>query len=269
MPTIWDMFNLKDQVAIVTGGAGRLGSQMAEAFAEAGANVVIASRNLDHCRQKAQDIGARHPKIETLPCRLDVTAPDSWRELVGAVTAKFGKIDILVNNAYSGALRPFEQMTLEEFESATRGALSSTFLGSQAVAPAMKAQNHGVIINISSIYGVVSPDHRIYGHTGMNNPCNYGAAKAGIIQLTRWLAAYLAADGIRVNSISPGGFYNEKLREVPDYESVFVKNYVHKTPLGRMGGETDLKGAAVFLASSASEYITGQNLMVDGGWTAW
>lgn len=103
----------------------------------------------------------------------------------------------------------------------------------------------------------------------MNNPCNYGAAKAGIIQLTRWLATYLGADGIRVNSISPRGFYNENLKEVADYEGVFVKNYHHKTPLDRMGGETDLKGAAVFLASLASEYITGHNLVVDGGWTAW
>ncbi|MGH9396682.1 MAG: SDR family oxidoreductase [Terriglobia bacterium] len=267
MPTLWDLFDLTDQVAIVTGGAGRLGSQICEGLAEAGAHVVVASRSLERCQQKAQDLNAQHPKALALP--LDATVPESWQRLTQAVMAKFGRIDILVNNAYSGSLRSFEEMTLEEFESAAHGALSSVFLGSQAVAPAMKARRKGAMVNIASIYGMVSPDHRIYGQTGFNSPCNYGAAKAGIIQLTRWLATYLGGGGIRVNCISPGGFYNEKLREAPDYEDVFVKNYSHKTPLGRMGGETDLKGAAVFLASSASEYITGHNLVVDGGWTAW
>lgn len=267
MPTLWDLFDLTDQVAIVTGGAGRLGSQICDGLAEAGAHVVVASRSLERCQKKAQELSAQHPKA--LALALDVTVPESWRQLTQEVIANFGRIDILVNNAYSGSLRPFEEMTLEEFESATRGALSSVFLGSQAVSPTMKARRKGAMINIASIYGVVSPDHRIYGKTGFNNPCNYGAAKAGIIQLTRWLATYLAAGGIRVNCISPGGFHNKDLSEVTDYEDVFVKNYCHKTPLGRMGGETDLKGAAVFLASAASEYITGHNLVVDGGWTAW
>lgn len=267
MPTIQELFDLRGQVAIVTGGAGRLGSQMCDGLAEAGAHVVVASRRLQPCQHKAEELTAKG--VEASVRMIDVTVPDSWRDLINAVREELGRIDILINNAYSGRLKRFEEMTLEDFESATRGALSSVFLGSQAVAPIMKAQRKGTIINIASIYGIVSPDHRIYGRTGMNSPCNYGAAKAGVAQLTRWLATYLAPDGIRVNCISPGGFYNEKFRELQDYESVFVENYRHKTPLGRMGGETDLKGATVFLASSASEYMTGQNLVIDGGWTIW
>ncbi len=254
-------------MAIVTGGAGKLGSQMADALAEAGAHIVVASRNLDKCRAKAEALSAAH--AEALPVAVDVTSQDSVRRMIDAVMERFGRIDILVNNAYSAQAKPFEQMSAEEFESASRGALTSTFLCSQAVAPAMRAQRSGAIVNIASIYGLVSPDHRIYGRSGLDNPCNYGPAKAGVIQFTRWLAAYLAPDGIRVNAITPGGFYNPQFHERLDYEDVFVANYRHKTPLGRMGNETDLKGAVVFLSSAASEYVTGQNLVVDGGWTIW
>jgi NAD(P)-dependent dehydrogenase (short-subunit alcohol dehydrogenase family) len=267
MSNVWDLFRLKESVAIVTGGAGKLGGQMADALAEAGAHVVVASRNLDKCRAKAGALSSAH--AEALGVAVDVTSQESVRGMIDAVMQRFGRIDILINNAYSAQAKPFEQMSAEEFESASRGALTSTFLCSQAVAPAMRAQHNGAIVNIASIYGLVSPDHRIYGRSGLDNPCNYGPAKAGVIQFTRWLAAYLAPDGIRVNAITPGGFYNPQFRERLDYEDVFVANYQHKTPLGRMGNETDLKGAVVFLSSAASEYVTGQNLVVDGGWTIW
>lgn len=267
MTTVSQLFSLENKVAIVTGGAGRLGSQICDGLAEAGAHVVIASRNLERCQQNADELRAKGANSH--PFYLDVTVPASWQQLVQTVMDKLGRIDILVNNAYSGSHRRFEEMTLEEFESASRGAISSVFLGSQAVVHHMREIRQGAIINISSIYGVVAPDHRIYGRTGLNSPCNYGAAKAGIIQLTRWLATYLASEGIRVNCISPGGFYDKKLRERPDYDDIFVKNYCRGTPLGRMGRESDLKGVVVFLASAAAQYITGQNLVVDGGRTAW
>lgn len=267
MSSVWDLFRLKECVAIVTGGAGKLGGQMADALAEAGAHIVVASRNLDKCRAKAETLSAAH--AEAWPVAVDVTDEESVRRMINAVMERFGRIDVLVNNAYSAKATPFEQMTAEEFESASRGALTSTFLCSRAVAPAMRAQRSGAIVNIASIYGLVSPDHRIYGRSGLDNPCNYGPAKAGVLQFTRWLAAYLAPDGIRVNAITPGGFYNPQFRERLDYEDVFVANYRHKTPLGRMGNETDLKGAVVFLSSAASEYVTGQNIVVDGGWTIW
>ena len=190
MSSVWDLFRLKECVAIVTGGAGKLGGQMADALAEAGAHIVVASRNLDKCRAKAEALSAAH--AEAWPVAVDVTDEESVRRMIDAVMERFGRIDILVNNAYSAKAKPFEQMTAEEFESASRGALTSTFLCSQAVAPAMRAQRSGAIVNIASIYGLVSPDHRIYGRSGLDNPCNYGPAKAGVLQFTRWLAAYLA-----------------------------------------------------------------------------
>ncbi|MFB3825823.1 MAG: SDR family oxidoreductase [Bryobacteraceae bacterium] len=263
MPHIRELFDLRERVAIVTGGAGKLGGQMCDALAEAGARVVVASRDLEKCRRKAESLPGGSA------VQVDVTGEASVRRMAEMVLAQSGRIDILVNNAYSGAAARFEQMSAAEFESAARGALTSTFLCSQAVAPAMRAAGRGAIVNIASIYGMVSPDHRIYGRSGIDNPCNYGPAKAGVIQFTRWLATYLAPDGVRVNAITPGGFYNPAFHERPDYEDVFVANYRHKTPLGRMGGESDLKGAVVFLASDASRYVTGQNLVVDGGWTAW
>ena len=241
-----------------------MGSQICDSLAEGGAHVVVTSRNLERCRLKAQEISKKY--AEALAVRADVTQPASVTEMVRQVTSRFGRIDILVNNAYSGVLKPFEDMTLEQFESGTHGGLSSVFLCSRAAGDAMKLHHGGVIINIASIYGMVSPDHRIYGKSGLNSPCNYGAAKAGIIQLTRWLATYFGPYDIRVNCISPGGFFKAGY---PDYENVSVKNYCARTPLGRMGNETDLKGAIVYLASRASEYVTGHNLVVDGGWTAW
>jgi len=265
--TVWDLFSLEGKVAIVTGGAGKLGSQMCDALAEAGAHVVVASRNLKNCQRKARELTEKHK--ESIAVQVDVTDKQSVQAMVEAVLQHFGRIDILVNNAYSGLSAPFEEMTPQQWKSALDGAMTSTFLCSQAVSKVMIRQKKGVIINIASIYGIVAPDHRIYGRTGLNSPCNYGPAKAGVIQFTKWLAAYLAPYKIRVNCISPGGFYNEDLRKLPDYEKVFVPNYCSKTPLGRMGDETDLKGVIVFLASDASKWMTGQNIIVDGGWTIW
>ncbi|MBL8233178.1 MAG: SDR family oxidoreductase [Bryobacterales bacterium] len=261
------MFRLDGQVAIVTGGAGKLGSAMCDALAEAGAHVVVAARNLERCEAKAKTLSASGVSAMAVAC--DATVPADVSAMTAKVLDRFGRIDILVNNAYSGRAGKFEEMSLDDFEAAFRGAVSSTFLCSQAVLPAMRNQRRGAIINIASIYGIVSPDQRIYGNSGLNNPCNYGPAKAAVIQFTRWLATYAAPDGIRVNAITPGGFYDAKLSERADYEDVFVPNYAAKTPLGRMGKPQDLKGAVLFLSSDASEWVTGANLVVDGGWTAW
>jgi gluconate 5-dehydrogenase len=265
--TVWDLFSLKGKVAIVTGGAGQLGSQMCDALAEVGAHVVVASRNFKNCQHKARELTGKYN--ESIALQVDVTDKLSVQAMVEAVVQRFGHIDILVNNAYSGLSALFEEMTVEQWKSALDGAMTSTFLCSQAVSKVMMRQKKGVIINIASIYGIVAPDHRIYGRTGINSACNYGPAKAGVIQFTKWLAAYLAPYNIRVNCISPGGFYNEKLKKLPDYEEAFVPNYCSKTPLGRMGDQTDLKGVIVFLASDASKWMTGQNVVVDGGWTIW
>lgn len=262
-----ELFGLKGQVAIVTGGAGKLGSPMCDVLAEAGAHVVVAARNFERCEAKAAVLSASGPEAMAVAC--DATSPAAVSAMVAKVLGRFGRIDVMVNNAYSGRAGSFEEMPLEDFEAAFRGAVSSTFLCSQAVLPAMRRQRRGAIVNIASIYGVVAPHQGIYGRSGLNSPCNYGPAKAAVIQFTRWLATYAAKDGIRVNAITPGGFYDPKLGERPDYEEVFVPNYVAKTPLGRMGKPQDLKGAVLYLASAASEWVTGANLVVDGGWTAW
>ncbi len=268
MGNVFELFRLDGQVAIVTGGAGLLGSQLCDALAEAGAHVVVASRNLERCRTKSDQLRERG-HASPLALSVDVIQRDSVERMVTMVLSEFGRIDILVNNAYSGTSNSFEEMTAEEFDSALRGTLTGCFLCSQAVARPMTQAMHGVIINIASIYGLVSPDQRIYGATGNNSPCNYGPAKAGVIQLTRWLATHLATRGIRVNAISPGGVRNPANQDLPGYDDVFMKNYCARTPLGRLGNETDFKGAVVYLASEASAYVTGHNLVVDGGLTAW
>lgn len=262
-----DLFGLKGHVAIVTGGAGKLGSPMCDVLAEAGAHVVVAARNLERCQAKAAALSASGPEALAVAC--DATRPADVAAMVAKVLDRFGRIDVMVNNAYSGRVGKFEEMSLEDFEAAFRGAVSSTFLCSQAVLPAMRRQKSGAIVNIASIYGVVAPDQGIYGTSGLNSPCNYGPAKAGVIQFTRWLATYVSREGIRVNAITPGGFYDAKLGERPGYEETFVPNYIAKTPLGRMGKPQDLKGAVLYLSSAASEWVTGANLVVDGGWTAW
>lgn len=266
-PTTHELIDMENTVAIVTGATGQLGTQMADALAEAGSNVVIVARTAEDCEKKAADLSEQHTEAIAIPT--DVTDPESVNSMVSEVMDQFGRIDVLVNNAYSGTTAPFEEMSLKEWNAALEGGLTSTFLCSQAVAPIMTRQKKGSIINIGSIYGVVAPNQEIYGDSGLNSPVNYGPVKAGVIQLTRWLATYLANDGVRVNCISPGGFYNEDFEGRPDYTETFVPNYRERTPLGRMGDDSDLKGVIVFFASEASKWVTGQNLLVDGGWTVW
>jgi len=199
-----------------------------------------------------------------------MAAEKNIEEMTKEVIDHFEQIDILVNNAYSGESAPFEEMTVEQWRSALDGAMTSSFLCSRSVCENMKKQNKGAIVNIGSIYGVVAPNQRIYGRAGNNSPPNYGPAKAGVIQFTKWLATYLAEWNIRVNCISPGGFYNhEEADENEYYDRDFASNYRDRTPLGRMGDETDLKGAIALLSSDAGKWITGQNVVVDGGWTVW
>ena len=267
--TVWDLFDLTDRVAVVTGGPGQLGSQMCDALAEAGANVVVASRTYEDCAEKADELSRDYN--EAMPVSVDVTDEESVEEMVAEVTDRFGGIDVLVNNAYqaTGYGVPFEELTKEDWRTTLEGVLTQSFSCSQAALPALRESDHGVIVNVASHYGVVAPDHRVYGDSDINNPPTYGSAKAGVIGFTRWLATYLAAEGIRVNAISPGGFYSEAMADVEAYEDVFVPNYEDRTPLGRMGDETDMKGLVVYLASDASKWMTGQNVVLDGGWTAW
>ena len=260
MAGVFELFRLDDRVAIVTGGAGRLGFQMGSALNEAGAHVVLASRNTARCKEKAAQLAGP----ACIGLHVDITEKDTVQAMVADVLKHFGRIDILVNNAGGAVLASFETMSPEEFRKTIDLNQTGTFLCSQAVLDPMKRQGKGAIVNIASIYGVVGADQRIYEDSGLNSPINYAAAKGGVVNMTRYMASYLAPYKIRVNGIGPGGFF-----EVTDKNRGFAEHYFHRTMLGRQGSDTDLKGAILYLTSDASAYVTGHTLMVDGGWTAW
>ena len=273
--TVQQLFDLTGRVAIVTGGAGLLGKQFSEALVEAGASVVIASRTLENCQAWANELVAyaatlanwrdRDPATAALPLSVNVTDPTSSAAMVAATLDHFGRVDVLVNNAYTrGTPAPPEDLTPEAWSTWLDAGLSGAFYCAQAAAKPMLAQGSGSIINISSMYGVVGTDVRMYP-PGMpvNASAAYGAIKGGLVNLTRTLAVVWAAQGVRVNCISPGGFPSTTVN------TEFYENFVAKIPLNRMGSRNDLKGAVVFLASDAAAYVIGHNLLVDGGWTAW
>jgi len=262
--TLIKMFSLKGKTAIVTGGAGHLGIAFSEALAEAGANVVIASRNKNKCMELAERLRNEYD-INTIGMEIDVSSLDSINKCWEEVDLKTGSIDILVNNATYGASGSIETLSEDDWAKGIDGTINNVFRCTKAVIPYMKQQKSGTIINISSMYGNVSPDPGIYGDSGFDSPPNYGAGKSAIVQFTKYCACHLADHGIRVNCISPGPFPNLDVQK----DKWFIDSLNSKNPLGRIGQPADLKGVAILLASDASSYITGQNIFVDGGWTVW
>jgi NAD(P)-dependent dehydrogenase (short-subunit alcohol dehydrogenase family) len=252
-----DLFSLSGKTALVTGGGRGIGRTIAFALAEAGADVAIASRNLDNCVQVAVEISKSTGRI-AYPDKVDVTSKESITELIGSVRDKFGGIDILVNNSGSTWGAAFEEMPLDKWDQVLRTNLTGTFLVSQAVVPLMKERHWGRIINISSIAGLVSPPDFM-------NTVGYTASKGGIIALTRELAVKLAPAGIVVNAIAPS-FFPSKMTSA--FVQKFRDKIVDGNPTKRMGEEDDLKGVVVFLASQAASFVTGQVIAVDGGYTA-
>jgi NAD(P)-dependent dehydrogenase (short-subunit alcohol dehydrogenase family) len=256
-----ELFSLRDRVALVTGGAGRYGRQICQALAEAGATVIVASRSYDKCEAFAEELREGDSDVEAL--RLDVTDESSLRAASSGIESRWGRLDVLFNSAVVVKAEPVAEHSPEEWARAMESNSTALYRTIRVFGEMMTRQRAGSIVNMASIYGIVSPDFRIYeGCAEMTNPPSYGFAKAGMIQLTRYLAVHLAAQGVRVNCISPGGLFSETM------PSRFVTEYVKRTPLGRMAAANDLKGAVVFLASDASGYVTGQNLIVDGGYTA-
>jgi 2-deoxy-D-gluconate 3-dehydrogenase len=274
--TIFDKFSLQDRVAVVTGGGGQLGGEFCLTLAEAGAAVAIVDLNseaIDKTVERLVNSGYKAKGIVT-----DITKPDSVDALIDSVLSTFGHLDILVNSA---ALDPkfdpqaaakgiapgaFEDYPLEQWNTALNVNLTGMFLVTQAcVKPMLAAGKKGSIINICSTYGLNGPDQRIYIKGGKRvafKPVYYTVTKAGVMGFTKYLAAYYAGTEIRVNALTPGGVFN-------DHEDYFVKNYSAKTILGRMARKDEMNGALLFLASDASSYMTGNNVVVDGGWTAW
>jgi NAD(P)-dependent dehydrogenase (short-subunit alcohol dehydrogenase family) len=256
-----DLFSLEGRVALVTGGAGRYGRQISQALAEAGATVLIASRNVSKCEEAAS--GLRESGFTAEPMPLDLSAEDSVNSLADRIQSDWRRLDILFNNAVTVSVGAVERYSSDEWARVMECNSLGLYRACRTFGALMVKSKSGSIVNVASIYGVVSPDFSVYGdHWGMINPPSYSFAKGGMIQLTRYLAVHFARYGIRVNCLSPGGHYVSQMPEE------FVANYCRRTPLGRMAGPNDLKGAAVFLASEASAYVTGQNLLVDGGYTA-
>lgn len=263
---IIDKFKLSNKIAIITGGYGYLGKYFTEALVEAGAIAIITGKNIDKCKIVAKEIKEKYPEGSIDYLELDISKSDSIKGCFKNIYVKYKKINILINNAIYSRHNTLEDMTDEEWNYGIDGTLSSVFRCIREVIPYMKKQKKGNIINISSMYGMVSPDFKIYKNDlGLSNPPNYGAAKSGVIQLTKYCAVYLAKYSIRVNCISPGPFPSYDVKKNEE----FIYRLSSKVPLGRIGKPEELKGALIFLASEASSYITGHNLIVDGGWTIW
>jgi NAD(P)-dependent dehydrogenase (short-subunit alcohol dehydrogenase family) len=250
------IFDLTGRVAIITGGSVGLGRQMADGLAEMGASLVLCARKKERCQQAASQLQAAGVKVLALGC--DVKDPASIQAVADATLEHFGRIDILINNAGTSWGAPVENMTLEQWNKVIETNLTGTFLFSQTVGRAMIAQRRGKIINIASVAG-------LRGSSPKFSAIGYSASKGGVIIFTKDLACKWGMHNIQVNAIAPGWFPTDMSEKVIERNK---ESLLAGIPLGRFGGPQDLKGAAIFLASSASDFVTGQILAVDGGQSA-
>jgi len=261
-----DLFSMGGKVVVITGGAGYLGSAMVEGLLEFGAAVVVG----DIVEKNPEEIvknGKTYGKLYSVVC--DISSTDSIRQLFKKAKDLCGKIDVLINcGVYGAGYGPGSQIEFmpdDVWQKGLDGAVGTAFRCTREVIPYMIENGGGAIVNFGSMYGLVSPDFRIYGDNPSKNPPNYGAGKAAVIQLTKYAAAQLAEKNIRVNCICPGPFpapHNQT-------DEVFINKLADKTMLGRVGKASEMVGAVLLLASDASSYMTGANIVVDGGWTAW
>jgi NAD(P)-dependent dehydrogenase (short-subunit alcohol dehydrogenase family) len=271
-----DRFDLTGRVAVITGGAGLLGVRHAEAIAELGGSCVLADIDGDRAEARAAEVRERFGTA----CRgfaTDITDPESVQGLLSFTLGEFGRVDILVNNAAinpkrevsdRGNFSRLELFPLEQWQTELAVGLTGAFLCSQVIGTELARRESGVILNIASDLGVIAPDQRIYREEGLPEdqqqvkPVTYSVVKHGLIGLTRYLSTYWADRGVRVNSISPGGV-------AADQDEAFVKRLTNLIPMGRMARDDEYKAAVAFLVSDASSYMTGTNLVIDGGRTVW
>jgi NAD(P)-dependent dehydrogenase (short-subunit alcohol dehydrogenase family) len=265
MKKIEDLINLEGRRALITGATGGIGQEIALTIAELGGDLILIDRpNSNYDLVKKSVLDNWDVDIECIDC--DLEDENSRISLIKDVIKSGVNLDILINNAafvgesnLKGWIEDFDKQSVGTWNRALEVNLTAPFHLSQAFTPLLKKSKTGSIINIASIYGVNAPDYSLYKGTSMGNPAGYSASKGGLIQFTRWLSTTIAPD-IRVNAVSPGGVYRNQPAE-------FVKRYEARTPLGRMATEEDFKGVIAYLSSDLSRYVTGQNIIVDGGWS--
>jgi NAD(P)-dependent dehydrogenase (short-subunit alcohol dehydrogenase family) len=268
------IFSLEGKTAIVVGGLGQIGINTVKILLDAGAVVEVLDIVDEADSERAQSLRYEYKDNILFFSKIDITSEESVKEKIFETKKNFGDIDILINHAhYKGdpeLLKPhseffssFEDYPFEVWKKTIDVNLNGLFLITKAVGAYMKEQSSGVIVNTSSTYGMVSPNKAIYGDSGINSPVSYAVTKAAILNFSRYLATHWAEHNIRVNTISPGGVDN------PSQSDNFKKNYSRLTPLGRLAVDNEYQGAVLYLASDASSYMTGSNLIVDGGWTVW
>lgn len=261
MRSLRELMDLSGRVALITGGAGHIAEAFAEALAELGAELCLLDIAEERLRKRAESLSKRF-KSKTTFVVADIAKEDQVERAIKQALKQHGGLDILVNNAaYPPPAKGASPGSLSEWESNLRVMLAGTFLITRACVPALQKSESGAIVNVASLYGVVGPDFRLYQDLEMRNEAYYAAGKGGIVQLTRYYATRLAPK-VRVNCIAPGGVF----RKQPEK---FVERYTSRTPLGRMAKEEDMKGAVAYLASDLSAYVTGQVLLVDGGFSTW
>lgn len=258
-----DLFDLTGRVALITGGAGHLGGEFARSLGAAGAAIALMDVDGDRLDTRCRELAAAG--LDCLGVTGSVAADEDVARCVDRVRERRGRLDILVNNAATKTPKFFsttEELPRTDWDDIIAADLSGMFVCVKAALPLLRASGRGAIVNVASVYGVVSPDPRIYEGSPIQTPPAYAAAKGGVISLTRYLAAYHAKDKIRCNAVTPGGVLAGQPAE-------FVRRYSERVPLGRMAEAREIASAVLFLASDASSYMTGQNLVVDGGLTAW
>ncbi|MBX7059470.1 MAG: SDR family oxidoreductase [Leptospirales bacterium] len=266
MSALLSLSSLLGRRVLLTGAAGVLGGAIAEMLAGQGATLQLVDRPGADFSRTLDRLGEAVEKTQVIECDLEVEA--DRKRLITLVIGFDSPLDVLINNAafvgdsnLSGWVEPFEKQSVATWRRAIEVNLTAAFELCQGLAPSLRRSGRGVIVNVASLYGHLGPDWKLYDGTTMGNPAAYAASKGGLIQLTRWLATTLAPE-IRVNAVSPGGFLRNQPLE-------FVERYVARTPLRRMADESDIMGTIAYLASDLSSYVTGQNLALDGGWSAW
>lgn len=266
-----DMFRLDNKVAVVTGACGILGSVFSRALAHAGAKVIAADLGEERVKALADEI-SKETGVQAEGAAVDLRSEQSVKSWAGALLSKHPSIDVIVNNAATKSPRffaPLKDFSLTDWNEVFSVNVGGMFLVVRELGPSMAENGSGSIINISSIYGVVGPDQRIYEGSSyeamggaINTPLVYSASKGAVIAMTRYLAAYWGGKGVRANTLTPGGVSSGQ-------NNTFAEKYSNRVPLGRMARKDELTGALLFLASDASSYVNGQNIIVDGGLTAW